>query len=77
MKAIQLLMDADALVELDQVAQRQGTDRSKLIRAAVARFLAESRRQTREDAHRRAYEQHPLQTVELTEWEAIQTWPED
>lgn len=40
MKAVQILMDEQQLSALDGAAKRLGRDRSKLVREAVARFLA-------------------------------------
>lgn len=77
MKAIQLMLDERLLADLDREAHRQRTDRSKLIRTAAARYLAESRTCALEAAYRRGYEKHPQTTDEVNPWLALQAWPED
>lgn len=77
MKAIQILMDKRLLEAVDSEARRQHTDRSKLLRAAAARYLAELRRQRLEEQDRAAYRRKPQRRSELSAWEGIQSWPED
>lgn len=76
MKAVQILMDDELLRGVDEEARRQGSDRSKLVRSALERFLAGEKRRRLEEAHRRGYEAHPQRTEETADWEEIQEWPE-
>jgi metal-responsive CopG/Arc/MetJ family transcriptional regulator len=77
MKPIQILV-GDALVrEMDHEARRQRIDRSKLIRRAVEKYLAEMRRVTLEGQHRAGYLRHPQRKDEVAPWERIQQWPEE
>jgi metal-responsive CopG/Arc/MetJ family transcriptional regulator len=77
MKPIQILMDERLLAAVDREAKRRRSDRSKLVRAALTAFLADSRRRTLEEQYRRAYRQAPQRTDEIEPWEHIQAWPED
>lgn len=77
MKAIQILMDERLLNAVDREAKRAGSDRSKLIREALTRFLQETRRKTMEDQDRQAYMKRPQTKDEIEPWEAVQAWPEE
>lgn len=77
MKAVQILMDEDLIQAVDEEAREQGTDRSKLVRMAIANLLTEMRRRRLEEQHRKGYMQHPQSKEEVAPWEEIQEWPED
>lgn len=77
MRAIQLLIDDDTLREVDRVARRAKTDRSKLIRAAVEKMLREMRIRDLEERDIRAYRKHPQTPEEYEPWLEIQAWPEE
>jgi metal-responsive CopG/Arc/MetJ family transcriptional regulator len=77
MKPIQLLMDEALLRAVDREAKRRRTNRSSLVRTALAGFLAEARRQALDEQYRRGYERKPVREDELEGWEGIQAWPEE
>ena len=77
MRAIQILMDEPLIDAVDREAKRSHLDRSKLIRAALAQFLASKRREARERADRRGYERRPQTGAEIAAWEKVAEWPED
>jgi metal-responsive CopG/Arc/MetJ family transcriptional regulator len=77
MKPIQILMDEAQLVELDRVAKRRRSNRSKVIRAAVTSYLGTARTAALEEQHRKGYEARPQQANEIEPWEDVQAWPED
>jgi metal-responsive CopG/Arc/MetJ family transcriptional regulator len=77
MKPIQLLIDEELVRRLDREAKRIRTNRSKLIRLAVERFLQDQQRLALEEADRRGYERRPQRIGELDAWEAVQAWPEE
>ena len=77
MKAVQILMDEDLIEAVDNEARQQGTDRSKLVRTAIANLLAEMRRRRLEEQHRNGYVHHPQSKEEVVPWEEIQEWPEN
>ena len=76
MKAVQILMDEPLLSALDRTAKRVGRDRSKLVREAVARFLAAENAKEKERRVIAAYERHPLTREEL-DWLEEGEWPKD
>lgn len=73
MKAVQILMDEDLIKAVDREAKRERSDRSKLVRAALVRYLAEQRRRDDEARHRQGYARKPVVRGEF--WEP-DTWPE-
>ncbi len=77
MKAIQLLIDEPLIAAVDQEAVRQKTDRSKLMREALRRYLGESKRRALETQHRRGYIGSVSSDAEIKGWESVQQWPED
>lgn len=76
MKAVQILMDEGLLARLDSTAKRIGRDRSKLIREAIARFLAAEEARDKEQRVIQAYEKQPLTGEEL-EWLEAGEWPRE
>lgn len=74
MKAVQILMDEELLSDLDRAAKRIGRDRSKLVREAVARFLAVERAKEKERRVVEAYKKKPLTPDEL-DWLGAGEWP--
>jgi metal-responsive CopG/Arc/MetJ family transcriptional regulator len=75
MRAIQILMDERSLSALDRAAKRLRSDRSKLVREAVARFLATEEAKAKERRVIEAYERQPLTREEL-DWLEAGEWPE-
>lgn len=75
MRAIQILMDEPSLSALDRAAKRLRSDRSKLVRQAVAQFLATQEAKTKERRVIEAYERQPLTRDEL-DWLEAGEWPE-
>lgn len=76
MKAVQILMDPRQISELDRAARRLGRDRSKLVREAVARFLAAEDARMKEERVVEAYRKQPLTREEL-DWLGAGEWPKD
>lgn len=77
MTPIQILVDEAQLRELDRVAKRRGSDRSKVIRAAVTSYLAAARAAALEEQHRKGYQTHPQRANEIDPWVEVQAWPKD
>jgi metal-responsive CopG/Arc/MetJ family transcriptional regulator len=77
MRPIQVLLEDGFVQEVDEVARRLRIDRSKLIRKAVADFLAHVRKRHLEEKHRAGYVRHPQRADELSSWEGLQQWPAD
>ena len=65
------------LERVDRAAKRLRSDRSKLVRLALARFLADERRRDLEERHRAAYRRRPQRADEVEPWGAVQAWPEE
>jgi metal-responsive CopG/Arc/MetJ family transcriptional regulator len=70
-------MDEELIRAVDGMARRRGSNRSKLVRAALAQLVAAERCAALEAQHRRGYQRHPQRPEEVEPWEAIQRWPED
>jgi metal-responsive CopG/Arc/MetJ family transcriptional regulator len=77
MKPIQVMMDERLLKAVDSEAKRLRSDRSKLIRLALARYLTEARRRSLEEQDRQGYVKRPQRRDETDPWLEIQAWPED
>ena len=77
MKAVQILMQGDLLEAVDREARRRRSDRSKLVREALARFLDEVKRSALEEQHRRGYQLKPQRRDEISPWQKVQRWPRD
>lgn len=77
MKPIQILMDPELLASVDRAAKRLRSDRSKLVRMALSRFLADERRRELEERHRSAYRRQPQRADEVEPWIGAQAWPEE
>ena len=76
MKPVQVMMDEDLLRALDLASKRLRSDRSKLVREAVARFLAAEEARAKESRTIEAYRKKPL-TREEREWLGASAWPKD
>jgi len=77
MRPVQILMGDKELRALDREAKRQGSDRSKLMREAVRRYLAKLIRDADELEYLESYRRHPQDPQELREWAKVQAWPAD
>jgi hypothetical protein len=77
MRAVQILMDEKELKLIDREARRRGTDRSKLMREAMRRYLLKLVRDADEAQYVASYRALPQESAELRRWEKIQAWPED
>lgn len=76
MKPVQILMDPEQVARLDGLAKRVGRDRSKLVRDAIARFLAAEDAREKERRVVEAYRKQPLTREEL-DWLGAGEWPTD
>ena len=76
MKAVQILMDEDLLSALDRSAKRNKRDRSKLVRDAVAAWLAAEATREKDRQLIAAYRKQPLTRDEL-DWLGAGEWPKD
>jgi len=72
MKAVQILMDDKLVAAVDREARRLHSDRSKLVRTALERFLAHTRRREAETRYLAGYEKKPVARGEF--WEQDE-WP--
>ena len=77
MRPIQILMDEKELKLIEREAKKRGTDRSKLMREAVRRFLVTLIREADERQYVASYRAKPQELKELREWGKIQAWPAD
>ncbi len=77
MKAVQILMDNGLLEEIGQAAKHAKMDRSKLVRAAIRRYLASVQISSWEKSDIEAYRRKPLTRAEIDPWRKAQVWPED
>lgn len=76
MKTIQVVLEADLLVQADEAASRAGTNRSALIREALREHLRRLRILRLEEQHRLGYERFPDVEDDLKGWEAATSWGE-
>lgn len=74
MKAVQIMMDEGLIKALDVAAKRLRRDRSKIVREAVARFLAAEEAREKEQRTLEAYRKKPLSREER-EWLEAGAWP--
>ncbi len=77
MATIQVVLDEGLLRDADQAAERQGVNRSALIRSALRDFLRSDRLSALERQDRDGYERVPERVEELAVWEDILEWPAD
>ena len=77
MRPIQILMDEKELTLIDREAKRVGSDRSKLMREAVRRYLSQLIRDADEREYVESYRRQPQDLKELKEWSKLQSWPGD
>ncbi len=75
-KTIQVVLEADLLVQADQAASRSGTNRSALIRDALREHLRHLRIIRLEEQDRLGYERAPDGEDDLTGWETAASWGE-
>jgi metal-responsive CopG/Arc/MetJ family transcriptional regulator len=75
MRAVQILMDEGELRQIDKEARRRGTDRSKLVREAMRRYLLKLAQEADERQYIESYRREPQDA--LVGWEKVQAWPED
>lgn len=79
-KPVQISIDTKLLARVDRDPQTKRHGRSAFIRAALEHYLAEKERQAIGAKIREAYSDPKLvrENLELvTEWEAVQSWPEE
>ncbi|MFZ5469624.1 MAG: CopG family ribbon-helix-helix protein [Myxococcota bacterium] len=76
MKAVQILMDERLLGALDRSAKRTRRDRSKLVREAIASYLAAEEAREKDRRLIDAYKKQPLTREEL-DWLGAGEWPKD
>ncbi len=77
MATIQVVLDEGLLRDADQAAERQGVNRSALIRSALRDFLRSDRLSALERQDRDGYERVPERVEERVVWEDILEWPAD
>ena len=75
MRPIQILMDERELKLIDREAKRLGTDRSKVMREAVRRYLAKLIRDADEQEYLESYRAKPKDLKEIRAWSKVQAWP--
>ena len=69
-------MDEGLISELATAARRTKTDRSKLVRVAIRRYLAASQVRAWEEGDIRAYQRKPLLRADIELWQKARIWPE-
>lgn len=74
MKTIQVVPEADLLVQSDEAASRAGKNRSALIRDALRGHLQRLRIMGLEEQDRLGYERTPDVEDGLAGWEAAASW---
>ena len=77
MKAIQVMLDAKLLQELDATEEVRHEGRSAVLRRALAHYLVRRRRMEIRDRYRRAYAAEDGLGEEFAGWEDEGTWPEE
>ncbi|MYC66855.1 MAG: ribbon-helix-helix protein, CopG family [Acidobacteriia bacterium] len=75
-KTVQVVLEADLLVQADEAASRAGTNRSALIRDALREHLRRLTILRLEEQHRLGYERFPDVEDDLKGWEAAAAWDE-
>ncbi len=75
-KTVQLVLEADLLVQADEAASRAGTNRSALIRDALREHLRRLRIRGLEEQDRLGYERAPDVEGDLAGWESAASWGE-
>ena len=75
-KTIQVVLEADLLVQADEAASRAGTNRSVLIRDALREHLKRLTILRLEEQHRLGYERFPDVEDDLNGLEAAAAWDE-
>jgi metal-responsive CopG/Arc/MetJ family transcriptional regulator len=76
MKAVQMTLDEDLIVQVDRAARRLKTTRSEFTRRALREALKHLTTLQREAQHRRGYAAQPVEKDEFSGWESEQVWPE-
>jgi metal-responsive CopG/Arc/MetJ family transcriptional regulator len=74
-KSVSVRIDEQLIGAVDQVRQREGRDRSEVVREALELWLRG--RKVAEDVHRHAvgYAQHPVSPEEFSPVLGTQRWP--
>ena len=70
------MMDEALIKALDVASKKSHRDRSKIVREAVARYLAAEEAKEKEQRTLEAYRRTPL-TREEREWLEVGSWPKD
>ena len=73
-KTVQVVLEADLLVQADEAASRAGTNRSALVRDALREHLQRLHIMELERQDRLGYESAPDMEDDLTGWEAAASW---
>lgn len=77
MPTIQIVIDEELLRNADDAAAESRTNRSALIREALAAHLEARRIRALEEADRKGYERFPVESdPDLQDWEEEAVWPE-
>ena len=76
METIQVVLDSKLLRATEAAARRTKVNRSALIREALRSHLKNLEIREREQRDRQGYEAGPVDSVELSGWEAEGIWPE-
>ena len=77
METIQVVLDTELLRATEVAARRSKVNRSALIREAIRSHLKNLEIKEREQRDSRGYEAGPVDSVELSGWEAEAIWPEE
>lgn len=75
-RTIQMTIDESLLARVDLAVQELGINRSAFIRQAVELALKQLRIRRLEAQQIAGYEQQPLSSEEIEEWESVRAWSE-
>ncbi|MBX7115670.1 MAG: hypothetical protein K1X64_15175 [Myxococcaceae bacterium] len=70
-------METELIAEINKATKHLKMDRSKLVRAAIRRYLVSSQTEEWEQNDIAAYRRKPLASGELAAWQKVRVWPEE
>ncbi|MGH9421557.1 MAG: ribbon-helix-helix domain-containing protein [Thermoanaerobaculia bacterium] len=76
MKAVQMTLEEDLILQVDRAARHLKTTRSEFTRRALRDALNHMKMLQLEAQHRRGYAAHAVEKDEFSDWATEQVWPE-
>ena len=77
MKAVQMTLEEDLVVEVDRLVHKLKTTRSAFARDALRDALAKHHARELEEKHRLGYQRHPVTSGEFDVWQTEQRWGDE